>query len=240
MAFPQRHPTAASAARKRMASASQRATLLRSSADREADDLQIFLKSPHRTGRRLRSSRLRLERRIDGTPSKKHLRPRTGDRTHAIASMVRARGRGRRGFGEIEMRVVRGHRSGGRRDGAVTYLVVWRDVGICGRGRLDGLLAACSGSRSPKRCRESRDTTALSVCGMQCLHPGRPWRGPPTEFVLEGVRVVVEVCRRGETTATVACTKERGPRVRADSHHSEVFPKGERCDLEHRVDGGYK
>lgn len=125
MAFPQRHPTAASAARKRMASASQRATLLRSSADREADDLQNFLKSPHRTGRRLRSSRLRLERRIDGTPSKKHLRPRTGDRTHAIASMVRARGRGRRGFGEIEMRVVRGHRSGGRRDGAVTYLGIW-------------------------------------------------------------------------------------------------------------------
>lgn len=156
MAFPQRHPTAASAARKRMASASQRATLLRSSADREADDLQNFLKSPHRTGRRLRSSRLRLERRIDGTPSNKHLRPRTGDRTHAIASMVRARGRGRRGFGEIEMRVVRGHRSGGRRDGAVTYLGVWWDVGICGRGRLDGLLAACSGSRSPKRCRESR------------------------------------------------------------------------------------
>lgn len=84
----------------RMASASQRATLLRSSADRGADDLKNFccLSSQWPASSLFSAS---ARGRIDGAtgvPLKKHLQPRTGDRTHAIASMIRARGRGRRGF----------------------------------------------------------------------------------------------------------------------------------------------
>ena len=90
-----------------------------------------------------------------------------------MASIIRrARGRGRRGFGEIEMDAVQGHRrSGGRRDGAgvdLGGLVRRRDVW---KGVLRWLIGRLLGSRSRKRC-ENRETYGVCIPDARVCVPG--------------------------------------------------------------------